>query len=65
MLLLWLLCRGRFLNIDPSGSYTVENRTWNEQSFDFDNFAQALLTILVLQTLDGWEKLVTSSVSLG
>ena len=45
------LCQGMFLLDDNT---TAVERTWQSNSFNFDNVAEAMLTLFVTSTFGGW-----------
>ena len=41
---------------------TVHNRVWEKNSFNFDNVAEAMLTLFVTMTFEGWPGILYVSI---
>jgi voltage-dependent calcium channel L type alpha-1D len=57
-------CRGEyFVPKDGSASlYTVHARLWAKNEFNFDNVAEAMLTLFVTMTFEGWPGILYVSI---
>ncbi|KAK8396140.1 hypothetical protein O3P69_005321 [Scylla paramamosain] len=57
-------CQGQFI-VYHDGDITkpmVEKRTWERNSFHFDNVAKAMLTLFTVSTFEGWPGLLYVSI---
>ncbi|XP_050686147.1 muscle calcium channel subunit alpha-1-like isoform X34 [Eriocheir sinensis] len=57
-------CRGQFI-VYHDGDITkpmVEKRSWERNSFHFDNVAKAMLTLFTVSTFEGWPGLLYVSI---
>ena len=57
-------CHGEYL-VPKDGSeslFTVDKRVWAKNEFNFDNVAEAMLTLFVTMTFEGWPGILYVSI---
>ncbi|KAF4532564.1 hypothetical protein B566_EDAN008488, partial [Ephemera danica] len=57
-------CHGTFLVFEQGdiNKPTVKNRTWNRNTFHFDDVSKAMLTLFTVSTFEGWPGLLYVSI---
>ncbi|KAI3387752.1 hypothetical protein SNEBB_002200 [Seison nebaliae] len=58
------VCQGEFVSYEDAdiGKPFVEPREWKNNEFNYDNIAQAMLTLFTVSTFEGWPDLLYRSI---
>ena len=55
-------CWGQFKFIDEKGEEQVATRNWENAKFHYDNIGQAMMSLFVVSTFEGWPNILHNSM---